>query len=117
MKLCCTALAAVALLATAAACGGGGGDDGGGGPSGGQGGNTPLELVGVITEVSGSGADTKGFTLRTDEGETHVITLDPAIDYGFDYRLFEEYKASGNRVRVGVERRNNRLFATVILNA
>jgi hypothetical protein len=117
VKRVAAALAVAAVLATGAACGGGGGGGGGsnGGPDAGQGGNTPSELTGVITEISGAGNAIDGITLRTDDGETHVIALDPAIDYGFPLALLEEYKSTGQRLNVSLERRNNRLYATLIL--
>jgi hypothetical protein len=111
------ALVVVAALGAGAGCGGGGGGNGDGGPRGGGGGETPLELIGVITDLSGSGDNIDGFTLRTDDGQMHQIMLDPAIDYGFKLDLLEEHQRAGNRIRVGVERRNNQLFATLILNA
>jgi hypothetical protein len=110
-----TALLTATILATGAACGGGGGGGGGGGETGGEVGNTPAQLEGLITEVSRAGGQIDGVTLKTDDGKTHVIALDPAVDYGFDPELLEQYRQQRQRVNFGVERREGRLYATVIL--
>jgi hypothetical protein len=114
------ALAAAALLATAAACGGGGGGsdgDGAGNTTGGLRGGIPGELVGVVTELQRSGGRITGFTLKTDDGKTHQITLDPAVDYGVTDQAFEAHEQEGNTLSVGIDEREGKLYATVILPA
>jgi hypothetical protein len=116
-------LLAAALLGLASACGGGGGNgDGNAGPTTddptSRGSVTP-EVIGVITDIkySASGERIESITLRTDEGETEVVQLDPAIDYGILNETFEEHRRGKNRLRVGVDRRGGKTYATLILNA
>jgi hypothetical protein len=112
-----TALATGLVLAMSAACGGDGGGGGGGNPDRGDMSAAPGEVFGVITNVKRSGAKIEGFTLKPTDGEAQEITLDPTIDYGFDPELLEQYRQAGNDVRVTVEPREGKLYATVILNA
>ena len=116
MKLL-AALASVLVLATAAACGGDGGGGGGGNPDRGDMSAAPGEVFGVITKVKRSGGKIEGFTLKPTDGEPQEITLDPTIDYGFDPELLETYREAGNDIRVTVEPREGKRYATVILNA
>jgi hypothetical protein len=71
----------------------------------------------VITELQRSGGRITGFTLKTEDGKTHQITLDPAVDYGLTDQAFEAHEQEGNRLRVGVEERDGKRSATVILPA
>ena len=112
-RLLVIALALVAILAIAAGCGGGGGGNGDDG--GGLGANAPGEVSGVITEIDRSGGTISGFTLETDDGESHEIALDPAVDYGFDPELLEQQMQAKNRIRVTTDNRGGRRYATVIL--
>lgn len=116
MRLLVTAFVVAAILTGAAACGGGGGGNGDA-ADGGDPGAAPGEIAGVITKIARSGGTITGFTLRTDGGESHEITLDPAVDYGFQPELLVQHMRAKDRIRATVDRRDGRLYATVILYA
>lgn len=91
-----------------AACGGGG--ETGQGADGLQG----DEVTGTILEVdSRSIDDIRSFTLRS-EGETHEIFIAEDVDYGFPLSHLGEHKLSGDPVKVEIEHRGNKPYASSI---
>ncbi|MFN2488592.1 MAG: hypothetical protein ABR529_02400 [Actinomycetota bacterium] len=99
----------VILIAAAAACAGSSGasDDGG----------APEKLSGVVLEVRSEGlGDVRGFTLKSGD-ETYEVAIDPDRDYSFPPAHLSDHLASGDPVRVELEARAGKLYATAIEDA
>ena len=74
-------------------------------------------LTGVITEVESSGlTEVESFTLSV-EGETYEIFLADDIELGFPPAHLNEHKTTGDPVRVNLEERSGKLYATSIADA
>lgn len=78
---------------------------------------TPSTLTGVITEVDSSGlTEVESFTLSV-EGETYEIFLADDIELGFPPAHLNEHRTTGDPVRVDLEDRSGKLYATSIADA
>jgi hypothetical protein len=108
MKLRAIVVALIALTALAACSGDSSADE-----------NQPApeEITGPVTKVdSESLGDVTSFEV-TQRGEVFVVYIDPEINYGFALSHINEHLASGDPVRVGLDERDGRLYATVIADA
>jgi hypothetical protein len=77
----------------------------------------PEEITGPVTKVdSESLGDVTSFEV-TQRGEVFVVYIDPEINYGFALSHINEHLASGDPVRVGLDERDGKLYATVIADA
>jgi hypothetical protein len=77
----------------------------------------PEEITGPVTSVdSESLGEVTSFEV-TQKGEVYVVLIDPEIDYGFALSHLNEHLASGDPVRVGLDERNGKLYATEIVDA
>lgn len=78
----------------------------------------PRELTGVVTTIeSGEGfGAVESFTVKDGE-ETYRIYVDHDITYDFPLAHLNSHKAGAEPVRVEVERRDNKLYATSISDA
>ncbi|MDQ3955971.1 MAG: hypothetical protein M3285_10545 [Actinomycetota bacterium] len=77
----------------------------------------PSTLRGVITEVDSSGlTEVKSFTLSV-KGEIYKIFLADDIELGFPPAHLNEHKTTGDPVRVDLEGRSGKLYATSIADA
>ncbi|MGH2698357.1 MAG: hypothetical protein ACRDJL_04055 [Actinomycetota bacterium] len=80
-------------------------------------GPAPEEITGPVTKVdSESLGDVTSFEV-TQKGEVFVVYIDPEINYGFALSHINEHLASGDPVRVGLDEREGKLYATVIADA
>jgi hypothetical protein len=82
---------------------------------GGDQGEAPSELVGVVTAVQGSPA-VESFTLDAD-GDVYTIHIASDVDYGFDLVHLHEHRTTGEPVRCVLEQRGERLYALEIVDA
>ena len=100
--LCCLALLAVAC----------GGDD-----DGGDAGDSPDEVTGVLLDVESEGVgNVTSFKLK--EGDTtYEIFIAEDVDYGFDLGHLNEHLTTGDPVRVPLEERDGKLYALEIEDA
>jgi hypothetical protein len=77
----------------------------------------PEEITGPVTSIdSESLGEVTSFEV-TQKGEVYVVLIDPKIDYGFALSHLNEHLASGDPVRVGLDERNGKLYATEIVDA
>jgi hypothetical protein len=77
----------------------------------------PTEVTGVVVEVdSRSLADVRSFEVSSG-GDVYVVFIDPAARYSFPPSHLRAHLASAEPVRVGIERRDGRLYATSIEDA
>ena len=77
----------------------------------------PSTITGVITEVDSSGlTEVKSFTLSV-EGEIYKIFLADDIELGFPPAHLNEHKTTGDPVKVDLEERSGKLYATSIADA
>ncbi|MGH2752752.1 MAG: hypothetical protein ACRDK3_18065 [Actinomycetota bacterium] len=77
----------------------------------------PAEITGPVTKVdSESLGDVTSFEV-TAEGEVFVVFIDPEVNYGFALSHINEHLATGEPVRVGLDERDGKLYATEIVDA
>jgi len=99
------------LLVTAllpSACGSDSGANGGGGPD---------EITGPVVKVDAKSlGEVTGIELKQGD-ETYEILIDPEIDYDYNLGHISEHLSSGAPLRVEVEERDGKLFATSISDA
>jgi hypothetical protein len=77
----------------------------------------PTEITGVVVEVdSRSLADVRSFEVSSG-GDVYLVFIDPAARYSFPPSHLRAHLASAEPVRVGLERRDGRLYATSIEDA
>jgi len=79
--------------------------------------SAPKEITGPVTKIdSESLGEVKSFEV-TQKGEVYVVLIDPEINYGFALSHLNEHLATGDPVRVGLDERDGRLYATEIADA
>ncbi|HJR46249.1 MAG TPA: hypothetical protein VJ927_11660 [Actinomycetota bacterium] len=71
-------------------------------------------LAGVIDSIEPPEGDIQSFTLVRPGEDPMTILVDPEIDYGFDLQHLHEHHASADPVRVTLDDRDGRLYATAI---
>ena len=77
----------------------------------------PEEITGPVTKVdSESLGDVTSFEV-TQQGDVFVVFIDPEINYGFALSHINEHLASGDPVRVGLDEKDGKLYATEIADA
>jgi len=80
----------------------------------------PAPLIGTVIAVDAASlTKINSFTLKAGD-DRHEIFIDPDVDYsssGFVPQHLREHVISGIRVRVKVERRDGRLYATAMQDA
>jgi hypothetical protein len=77
----------------------------------------PDEVTGLITSIQRNDRGTIESLTVEQGGQDYEILIDPGVDYGFDLEHLEEHRAQRLPVRVTVERRSGRAYATQILDA
>ena len=99
------------VMTTFVACSGD--DDGGGSDNGGS----PSELTGLVVEIDSEGFnEVTSFVLRS-EGENYTIYIDATADYGFPLEHLFAHRAGAEPVRVELDERAGKLYATAIEDA
>ena len=79
--------------------------------------SAPKEVTGPVLEVDGESlGDVTSFEVK-EQDESYQIFIDPDVNYGFNLGHINEHLASGEPVRVGIDSRDGKLFATVIVDA
>jgi hypothetical protein len=77
----------------------------------------PQEVTGPVTKIdSKSLGEVTSFEV-TQKGEIYLVLIDPEINYGFALSHLNEHLASGDPVRVGLDERGGKLYATEIADA
>lgn len=113
------ALACCCGVLLGAACGW---DDGGGDAPAAEGGlvaaaDAPNEVTGVLLDVESEGlGNVTSFVLK-DGDDRYEVFIAPDVDYGFDLGHLTEHLTSGDPVRVPLEVRDDKLYATAIEDA
>jgi len=106
-------LCALLALVVLGACG----DDQAGDDHAGDGQPAPEEITGPVTKVDSEALGEVTSFEVTQKGEVYVVLIDPDINYGFALSHINEHLATGDPVRVGLDERDGRLYATEIADA
>lgn len=79
--------------------------------------SAPQEVTGPVLGVNAESlGDVTSFEVK-DEDDSYEIFIDPDVNYGFNLGHINEHLASGEPVRVGIDARDGKLFATAIADA
>ena len=78
----------------------------------------PEAITGVVTTIeSGQGfGAVRSFVVKDGE-DTHRIYVDPDVTYAFPLAHLSSHKAGAEPVRVEIQRRDDKLYATSISDA
>lgn len=80
-------------------------------------GSAPSQITGVVVAVESERlGDVRSFEVRSG-GRNYDIFIDPNARYGFPPAHLSEHLTSGEPVRVGLRKRDGRLYATSIEDA
>lgn len=101
---------AVAALLSLGACGGGSTGEA-------TAEQAPGSMTGVVATIEPPEGDIESFELVRPGEDAQRIYIDPELDYGFDLQHLHEHMADEGPVKVSLEEREGRLYATSIEDA